>query len=710
MRKITVAIGIILLVVIVAVAILAATFNVNKYRGTIQSQLEKRLDRSVTLGEMQLKLFPPRFGVQDLAIADDPHFSPDSPFVKAKELDVSVKLLPLLHKEIEIDSLNLERPNVNLIKNQAGQWNFASIGHEQNPQRPNSTQQQFSLGELTIKDGQVSLLDQTQSRTPTLYDHIDLTVANFSMKTPFTVDAAVHMAGTGEEALRFQGQGGPIAEQDLTKTPLQGTLELKQVGLSDLTKFFNSPAVAGTDGVMTGQTKVSNDHGKVIAQGETNIQNARVRGMELGYPISVQYDLTDDLPTEVITMRKLTVKLGPTPIEMAGTLETKSSPAHFNVSVRANNISVAEAAKFAAASGIALSQGTIATGAVNANIQITGAVDKPALTGTVTGTNLQMSGKDVAQPIQIQSVNLNLSPTEIRSNPFNVLSGNTAVNTQFTMRNYLSPSPIVDATVKAPNAQLPAILAIAKAYGVTSLDKVNGDGTLTLDMHASGPVKSLSVAEIEKAMDGTINLNFANVKYSGANIGKELASIAGFLNGGSALQNSSGITNILKLTGNIAVKNGIAQTNDLQAQLDIGNVGLAGTASLISEALNLHATAVISQSVSQKVGGQSVGGFMKTALANNQGELVIPALVTGTFSKPKFEPDVQQLAQMKLKGLIPNINNPAFVASTLQNLLGGPRNPAETPQQQVQQEPNTVQQILGLFGKKKQDNEQQQQK
>ena len=97
---------------------------------------------------------------------------------------------------------------------------------------------------------------------------------------------------------------------------------------------------------------------------------------------------------------------------------------------------------------------------------------------------------------------------------------------------------------------------------------------------------------------------------------------------------------------------------------------------------------------------------MKTALANNQGELVIPALVTGTFSKPKFEPDVQQMAQMKLKGLIPNINNPASVAGTLQNLLGGPKNPTETPQQQAQQQQNPVQQILGLFGKKKQDNQQ----
>lgn len=98
MRKIAIAIGIIVVIVIVGAGIFVGTFNVNKYRGIIQSELQKRLGRSVTLGDMHLKLFPPRFGVQDLAIADDPRFRPDSRFVKAKELDVSVNLLPLLHK------------------------------------------------------------------------------------------------------------------------------------------------------------------------------------------------------------------------------------------------------------------------------------------------------------------------------------------------------------------------------------------------------------------------------------------------------------------------------------------------------------------------------------------------------------------------------------------------------------------------------------
>src|SRR5437588_13062068 len=127
------------------------------------------------------------------------------------------------------------------------------------------------------------------------------------------------------------------------------------------------------------------------------------------------------------------------------------------------------------------------------------------------------------------------------------------------------------------------------------------------------------------------------------------------------------------MTGHILVKNGIAQTNDLQAQLDMGTVGAVGTADLASETLNMRVTAVLSQASSQRVGGQNVGGFMKTALANNQGELVIPALVTGTFSKPRFEPDVQQMAQMRLKGLVANLNNPASVAGTLQDLLGCPK-------------------------------------
>ncbi len=704
MRRALIGVGIFIVVVIAGLLIFAATFDVNRYRGTIQSQLEQHLGRQVALGDMHLSLFPPRFRVENLAVSEDPQFSKDVAFVKAQALEVSVKLMPLLHKDVQIESVILQRPVVNLIKNSVGQWNFASLGQTSKTQSASDGEQQFSLGELMISDGQISVLDQAKSKTPSLYDHIDVMLKNFSPKSAFTVDAAVRLAGSSQEA-KLKGEGGPIVSGNPSETPFHGTLSLKQIGLADFAKFMNSPALEGTDGIISGETKITSQAGKLSAQGQTDIQNAKVRGMELGFPITAQYNLTDDLAADMLNIQSLLLKLGSTPLELSGTVNSKPTPALLDIKAKANNVSIAEAAKLAAASGIALSQGTTATGNVNLNIQARGPADKPSLTGTITGSNIQLSGKSVAQPIQIPSVNMNLTPSQVQSNAFNVVSGGTTLNAQFTVRNYQSPSPTVDATVRAPNAQLPAILAMAKAYGVTSLDKLSGEGTMNLNMKAAGPVKSLSSAEIMRALNGTVDLNFNNVKYSGANISHELSTIAGFLNPSAGSQSTGGVTNISKVTGNIQVRNGLAQTNNLNAVLDIGNVAAMGTANLVDETLNLRVTAVLSQAASQKAGGNSVGGFMQTALANNQGELVVPALVTGTFSNPKFSPDVQQIAQMKLKGLVPNLQNPGSVAGALQGLLGGPKtnpsgNASQTQQQQDQQN-NPLQQVLGIFGKKK---------
>jgi hypothetical protein len=317
-----------------------------------------------------------------------------------------------------------------------------------------------------------------------------------------------------------------------------------------------------------------------------------------------------------------------------------------------------------------------------------------------------MSGKQIPQPVQIQAINLNLTPTQIESNSFNVVSGGTTANTQFSVRDYLAPAPMVAATVKAPNAQLPAILSMAKAYGVKSLDKVSGAGTLNVDMRASGPVKSLSSQEIMKTLNGAINLNLNNVKYSGADISHEVSSIAKFLQPAAGAGQGQGSTTITKLTGDIQITNGIAQTKNLQAQMDWGNLGITGSANLADQTLNMHGLAALSQASSQKAGGTQIGGFMQTALADKQGQLVIPLLITGTFSSPHFAPDTQQLAQMKLKGLAPNMNDPGSLVGTLQNALSG-KNPVQGLSSQQTQHPsaspaqNPAQQLMGLFGGKK---------
>jgi len=707
MRKVGTVIGTVILVLIVGVVVFAATFNVNQYRGKIQSELEKRLDRRVALGDMHLGLFPPRFQVHSLSIADDPKFNAAKPFVEAQELDVSIKLLALLHKSVEISSVSLQRPSVELVKDAQGTWNFSTLGPTQKS-APSQDKQQFSLGELAVQDGEVAITDQQARKPRTVYDHINLTLTGFAPDTPFSVDASVHLPGQGVEEIRLQGKGGPVHQPDPATTPFHGTLDLKGVGIAGFQKFLQTPALTNTDGVLSGHSNIASESGKLSVTGQMTADNLRVRGLEVGYPITADYDVNDDLATDMLTISKGTVKLGQTPLDATGTVNMKSSPAQLDLKLRANHVSITEIARLAAASGMALPPGTTVNGTASADLQARGPADKLALSGTVTGREIQASGKDIPQPVQVKAVNLALTPDEIRSDNFPVVSGGTTVNTQFSLRSYASKTPLVDATVKAPQAELPAILAMAKAYGLTGLDKLSGAGTLSLDMHAVGPLQSITSNEIMRALNGNLNLNFNNVRYSGVDIGHQLASIGQFLNSAQSLQKDQGYTNIIKMTGNVVVRNGMAQTNNLQALLDVANVGITGSANLVSQALNLDVTGVLSKGFSQQIGGPGIGGYMNTALANNQGEIVIPATVTGTFQHPLFGPNVQKIAQMKLKNLMPNADNPLGGASgILGNLLGQKNanpNPGEKPN--TQQQPNPVDQILDIFGKKKKSTDQ----
>ena len=144
---------------------------------------------------------------------------------------------------------------------------------------------------------------------------------------------------------------------------------------------------------------------------------------------------------------------------------------------------------------------------------------------------------------------------------------------------------------------------MAKTYGVSGLEKISGNGIINLDMQAVGPGKGVTSAEIMRALNGTTALNVNNLRYTGVGLSHELASIAGFL---KSAQPAKGFTAVSPLTGDIVVKNGVAQTSNLQAKLDIGSVAGVGTANLVDQTLNLHLTAVLSQAFSQQVAGTGV--------------------------------------------------------------------------------------------------------
>ena len=129
MRKLAIVVVVIIVIIVGLLLALPHIIDVNQYRGQIQSQLQQRLGRPVQLGELSLGVFPVRVEANNVIIGEDPGFRSTAPFAQVSQLDVSVKLLPLLSKNIEIDSLELKRPRIELIRDAKGVWNFSTIGN-----------------------------------------------------------------------------------------------------------------------------------------------------------------------------------------------------------------------------------------------------------------------------------------------------------------------------------------------------------------------------------------------------------------------------------------------------------------------------------------------------------------------------------------------------------------------------------------------------
>jgi hypothetical protein len=224
---------------------------------------------------------------------------------------------------------------------------------------------------------------------------------------------------------------------------------------------------------------------------------------------------------------------------------------------------------------------------------------------------------------------------------------------------------------------------------------------MDFDLRAKGPMKSLSSADAIRALNGTVNLDFSPLKVAGFDAAYELGRLGDFAS--SMTDNSA--TDIVRLAGRILVKNGIAETEDLRANLAIGNFSASGTADLATEILNLKLSAVFTKEFSDKAAATRAGEFMQSVLSNGNGELVIPAIVTGSFKAPKFAPDLQAIARMQKQRFLPTLQNPGAAIRDLLGLRGAKPEDGGPPPAEPQP-PSRIRGILDLLGGKKNTNEQ----
>lgn len=101
--------------------------HANRFRRRIQTALEQALGRRVEVGEITLRLLPaPGFQMENVVVGEDPAFGSEH-FAYMTSMQAAVRWRSLWTGEVQLASLALAEPSLNLVKNAQGKWNFEAL-------------------------------------------------------------------------------------------------------------------------------------------------------------------------------------------------------------------------------------------------------------------------------------------------------------------------------------------------------------------------------------------------------------------------------------------------------------------------------------------------------------------------------------------------------------------------------------------------------
>lgn len=719
--------------------------DVNQFRPRIQAELQTRLGRPVSLGAMGLRLVPLAIRADDLTIGEAPAFRTGRPFAAAKELRVRVGLLPLLRKQIRVDSLILRRPAIELVRGPSGKWNFADLGGGQSGGQSGGG---FSIAELRVEDGQLAVSDLGVPGSRAVYDHIDIALNDFAPDKEFALSAGVRLPESKGTPLRVEVKGGPARGG---AGAFFGRVTLAEAPLPGLLGFLGSANSKPAGGSVSGAAEFQSSGPVTSAKGEFEAGGLNLRGAALGHPVRAAFALSYDSRSGILSAPRIDVGVGKLPAVISGAVDTKAST--LNATLRIAGASLAEALSLARAFGAGDIDGS---GVVSFDARVQGSLrrfDALAYSGTGTLRNASIRTPALTKPLEVRSADLVFDKNLATLSNLVCSLGGSTLRGSVTARGFSPPNLGFQLEVdkldvgelqqivaeskpgggqSAGSGQMSAkgtITAGAISYGGLALNKVRAEcvmdrgvlrlspltaevfggtqtGAITLDMRskkqklavdtkmervdanrllsattslnrmlygllAAGGNVSMELVpggDLARTLNGDLHLRLTEGRLAGVNLLNELANLGKFL---GYTQRSEPFTNIVQLLGDITVRDGVASSDNLQLQTDSGTVASAGTVNLADQSVNLRLTAVLSRGTSESVGGSRIGGMLTTALANDKGELVIPALVTGTLSKPRFVPDAARVAEMKLKNLLPTSGNPGALTTGILGAITG---------------------------------------
>ena len=748
-RVVLAAVGLVVLLVVVAAVALPMFLNADSFRTRIETTLSKSLGRKVTIGKLNLSIFSGGMVAEQATVADDPQFS-QQPFIQAQSVKIGVVIFPLiLRREVHIRSFSLQSPKIQLLRASNGTWNYSSIGGAKSTSQDADTKQAFpdlTVGHVEVVDGQITVgsgpgSSASASAPSRVYQQVNLDVKNFGFANSFPFSASAHLPADGTVSIK--GTAGPLNQQDASATPFSGQLEMKHIDPLAAGFVDSSAGISGTvdslsldaawSGTQLHVTKLLVDTPRITvarntspkaapapnAEGSTMMQNLSVDSAEVKNG-TVTLTTPGQAGAPAVYQQVNATVTNLTPKSFSPFSASAQLPGGGSLSAKGNAgpIDFVNTAATPIDAQISLKHVELETSGVLApdagingmtNLDATVKSDGQTLTANgnaqVDGIKLAKNGRPSSKPLTAQFVvqqNEKAMTGTVQQAVIRI--GSVAINLAGTYQT-AGPSTALNLKVSGNAMSINELEAFLPALGISlpQGSRLQG-GTITTSLTVSGTTARPTIS-------GPVEVS--STQLAGFDLGAKLQTLSKLTGGRIGSATGSG-TNIRSLSMLLQEAGGAIRTDKLA--VDVAGVGTATGAGSVSAAgaldynLLLKLTGLVSGGGSQAAaepakssgglgalaglaggfipGGGAAGGL--GALGGLTSGLLksgIPVAIGGTTSNPTFAPN--------LAGLTKGIG-----AGAAQSILSGRTGQKGLPAGAGKKVPDQLQNTLGgLFGK-----------
>ena len=408
MKRIVIIAGIVVVVLLGAVAAVPFLIDPNDFRPMLESKLSDALGRQVKMGNLGLSILRGAVTAADLSVADDAAYSP-RPFVQAKSLKVVVELWPLItSRQLIVTGLEIDQPQIVLIEGANGEWNFSKLGgntaankkQAEAPSEPPGKPLDLSVKLVKITGGRFMLSRAGGHFQPLVLEQVKAELRDFSNTSEFPFSFSTKVLGGGD--IKLEGKAGPINQDDVATTAAGASLKVTALDLAGTGMAQMAPAVAGLiwlDG--TGGT----DGKTVHVKGRIKAEKVKLaaHGTRSSRVLEFGFDVEHHLKNRAGRLTEGDIHIGAAGASVSGTYAQQGDAMLIKMNLAGRDMPIPELAAMLPVIGMELPAGsTLQGGTANLKLAMEGPVDRLVTSGSLAFNNTRLAGFNL--PARMETV------------------------------------------------------------------------------------------------------------------------------------------------------------------------------------------------------------------------------------------------------------------------------------------------------------------